>query len=361
MNGVIVLGAEIVFNAQEPKVLSTSIDWDSLKHLGAPCAIALRVAPHLKPDSNSIGVIVGAAKSLCDQAKAHGVELVEFQLDFDCPQKQLPSYRAWLPQVRELVHPVRFAITTLPAWLDEPEFDRLIREADSYVLQVHSVPTSSASTNAVLCDTHLARQWIAKAATHGRPFAVALPTYRCSAGYAPSGKLLSVAMDSIQPVWPPDTHILELETDADAMSELVDELIKNRPQNLNELLWYRLPIATDTRNWRWPTLAAVMSGRKPSHKLEVLQEGEDPVDFSIANHGEAEEPLDTTVIVSWDSESATVADALAGWTVDPQKRRAVFRRSEAFRLRLAPGGKSKIGWLRFTRPTNVRVVIGKAA
>ncbi len=358
---MIVLGAEMSWNGSESNVVSASINWQSLKERGVPCAVALRVASHPKPDGTSIPVIRRTAKSLCDQAKAHGIQLTEFQLDFDCPQKELSSYRAWLSRIREVVRPVPFVITTLPAWLDEPEFDGLIREVDSYVLQVHSVPTSSAATSAMLCDTRLARQWIAKAATHGKPFAVALPSYRCSAGYAPSGRLLSVAMDSVQPVWPPNTRILELETDADAMAELVGELKKNRPWNLRELLWYRLPVATDTRNWRWPTLAAVMSGRKPSHKLEVLQEGENPIDLSIANNGEAEEHLDGTVIASWDDESVAVADALAGWTVDPEKQRAMFRPVEGFRIRLAPGGRCKIGWLRFTRPTNLRIAMNKPA
>ena len=95
------------------------------------------------------------------------------------------------------------------------------------------------------------------------PFSVALPTYRCTAGYAPNGKLLSVAMDSVQPSWPPGTRILEFGADADKIAALVHEWQESRPLQLRELIWYRVPIATDTRNWRWPTLAAVMAGRFP--------------------------------------------------------------------------------------------------
>jgi len=185
MDGVIVLGAEIIWNGSKSNVVSSSINWQSLKERRMP-SVALRVASHPKPDGTSIPVILSAAKSLCDQVSAHGLRLTEFQLDYDCPQKDLSSYRAWLPQVREVVRPIPFTITSLPAWLDEPEFDGLIQEVDGYVLQVHSVPTSSVAANATLCDTQLARQWIAKAATHRKTFAVALPSYRCSAGYATS-------------------------------------------------------------------------------------------------------------------------------------------------------------------------------
>jgi len=354
MDGVIVLGAEIIWNGSKSNVVSSSINWQSLKGRRMP-SVALRVASHPKPDGTSIPVILSAAKSLCDQASAHGLRLTEFQLDYDCPQKDLSSYRAWLPQVREVVRPIPFTITSLPAWLDEPEFDGLIQEVDGYVLQVHSVPTSSVAANATLCDTQLARQWIAKAATHRKTFAVALPSYRCSAGYAPSGRLLSVAMDSVQPVWPPDTRVLELETDADAVAELVAELRKNRPGNLRELLWYRLPVPTDARNWRWPTLAAVMAGRKPKHQLSVQQEGANPIDLSIVNAGEADEQMRLNITAKWSETGLEASDALFGWSVRSENGLAVFNSVAQNGFRLPPGAARKIGWLRFDQPPNLQI------
>ena len=348
MDGVIVLGAEIIWNGSKSNVVSSSINWQSLKERRMP-SVALRVASHPKPDGTSIPVILSAAKSLCDQASAHGLRLTEFQLDYDCPQKDLSSYRAWLPQVREVVRPIPFTITSLPAWLDEPEFDGLIQEVDGYVLQVHSVPTSSVAANATLCDTQLARQWIAKAATHRKTFAVALPSYRCSAGYAPSGRLLSVAMDSVQPVWPPDTRVLELETDADAVAELVAELRKNRPGNLRELLWYRLPVPTDARNWRWPTLAAVMAGRKPKHQLSVQQEGANPIDLSIVNAGEADEQMRLNITAKWSETGLEASDALFGWSVRSENGLAVFNSVAQNGFRLPPGAA------RFDQPPNLQI------
>ncbi len=50
-----------------------------------------------------------------------------------------------------------------------------------------------------------------------------------------------------------------------------------------------MPVATDALNWRWPTLSAVMAGRSPAHKLEAVREGENPVDLSLSNNGEADE------------------------------------------------------------------------
>jgi len=362
IDGVIFLGAEISWTAGKPEVVKTNINWRTLESNGASYGIAMRIAPYpgpFSPDDTTAQFIVGVAKSLTDLATSHGVALREFQIDFDCPQKNLRAYRGWLHSVREAIHPLRFVITTLPAWLDDPEFVPLVREANGYVLQVHSVPNSTVNGRANLCDAQSARTWVRKAARIGLPFSVALPTYRCSAGYDASGKLLSVAMDSVQPAWPPSTRVLEFATNVDEMAMLVKEWQRARPPQLREIIWYRLPVATDLRNWRWVTLSAVMSGRKPLHHLEVLQEGENPIDLSIVNTGEADEQLDSVVTATWNSAAMVAADALAGWTVDVTNGRATFRRAGEHQMRLSPGGKRQIGWLRCERPVSLQLELAK--
>jgi hypothetical protein len=355
MDGIVILGAEINFAGKEPDIARATIDWDAVKRGGQHCAVALRVAPFAGPfrsDDATARVIVDLAKQLLGDARSHDVDLEEFQFDFDCAQKNLGSYRTWLLALKPIVHPSRFVITVLPAWLNDPEFRKLVGEVDGYVLQVHSVPIS-AGTNAKLSDARLAREWVKKAARFGIPFGVALPTYRCAAGYGPDGKLLSVAMDSVQPVWPPGTRVLEFGADANEIAELVHEWQDARPRELRELIWYRVPIATDTRNWRWPTLSAVMAGRLPEHKLNILREGENPIDLSIFNAGEADEQLNAKVTATWNDAGLTASDALAGWNMKSENSRAIFKVTPSHGLRLPPGGTRKIGWLRFDRPTTL--------
>jgi len=361
MDGIVVLGAEIVWVEKKPEAIKSTIDWPTLKGASKPVSVALRIAPYAGPfaaNEAPARFLATTAKSLMDEAQANGVKLRAFQIDFDCAQKNLAGYRRWIQVLRRLVQPVSLIVTTLPAWLEEPEFARLIREVDGYVLQVHSVPAATGSGGAVLCDAQLARQWVAKADRLQVPFAVALPTYRCLAGYDESGKLLSVAMDSIQPVWPRGTRVLEFATDADEVAALVSDWQKSRPALLRELFWYRVPVATDERNWRWPTLAAVMAGRVPTHKLEVTAQGENPIDLSIANTGEADEQRDPTVMVSWVIGSTIIAsDALPGWTVAVEKERAIFKPEGGLRLRLSPGATRSIGWLRYDRAPNFRAQV----
>jgi hypothetical protein len=356
MDGVVVLGAEINFAGKKPEIARASIDWEAVKRQTGHCSVALRVAPFGGPfraDDAAARTIVDVTKELLSQARAQDVKIEEFQFDFDCAQKNLGNYRVWLRMLRATVQPVRFVMTVLPAWMDHSEFLPLVRETDGYVLQVHSVPISSGSEGK-LCDTRLAREWLAKAARLGLPFSVALPTYRCLAGYGPNGKLLSVAMDSVQPSWPPGTRILEFGTDADEIASLVDSWQKARPPQLRELIWYRVPIATDTRNWRWITLSGVMAGRRLAHKLDVLQEGANPIDLSIFNAGETDEQLTSALMATWSGAGLTASDALAGWNVRSENGRAVFSAIAEHSIRLPPGATRKIGWLRFDQATNLR-------
>ena len=350
MDGIVIIGAEIVWNGSKPETIRSNIDWPTLETAAKPIALALRVAPYPGPFSKDdiISKHIGdAAKSLITDASAHALNISELQLDFDCAQKKLSGYSLWLEAVRTVVHPTRFVITTLPAWLDEPAFVPLVRLADAYVLQVHSVPVSTQNGKSFLLDTDLARQWTKTAAGLGIPFSVALPTYRCLAGYDNTGKLLGVAMDSVDVAWPPGTRTLEFSTDSDAAAKLVNDWLSARPAELKELIWYRIPVATDQRNWRWPTLGAVMAGRKPIHKLQAIQRGDNPVDFSIKNLGEADRQTSAKLTVTWADASVVAFDALPGWTVALEKTRAIFTRVHGNLMELPPGNERSVGWLRF--------------
>ena len=360
MDRLVILGAEIRWEGGVANTIRANIQWDALKNSAKPCSIALRIAPFEGPfteDDVHARAIVAVAKSLLDEARAHHVELAEFQIDFDCGQKKLAGYRTWLHALRPVVSPLRLTITTLPSWLDEAEFPELLGDVDGYVLQVHSVPTAQESGHADLCDTVLARKWVEKASKLGKPFSVALPTYWCVAGYDPAGKLLGVAMDSVQPSWPQGTQVLEFGTDADALAALVNEWLQARPAGLQELLWYRVPVATDMRNWRWPTLSAVMAGRKPARKIEAVSEGGNPTDISIVNTGEADGQLDCSVVVTWSSGALVASDALPGWRLSVENDRAVFTMEPGSGLRLSPGGKRPIGWLRHDQITTIRLQV----
>ena len=358
---VIILGAEVDWAGTKPRIVRPVIDWKTINSLGKPCAVALRVAPFSKARGEGDGrvqVIRAVTKSILDEAQQNGTRITEFQLDFDCPQRELANYARWIRSVRAVAGPARFVITTLPAWLGEPDFRTLVRQVDGYVLQVHSVPTKNGEST-TLCDPRLAKNWVERAARLHVPFSVALPTYRCSAGYDHNGKLISVAMDSVQPVWPPNTRVLELSANADEIAALINEWESSRPAELREVIWYRIPVSTDMRNWQWKTLATVMSGRKPLHQLKIIQEGENPCDLAITNIGQADEPVDVIITATWNGNTLVAADALPGWNVDVASNRAVFTKTPGHQPILPPGTQRKIGWLRFAQLTNLHLTLAK--
>jgi hypothetical protein len=355
MDGVVVLGAEVTWTGGGARTARANIDWNVLR--GQPVALAVRVAPFPGPFAEYAGPYPAAAsevRRLLAEAAAHGVKPGEMQIDFDCGSRELSGYALWVRALRRIVAPLPLVITALPAWLDQADFPALAREADEYVLQVHSVPTLAESGHAVLCDPALARKWVSMASRLGIPFSVSLPAYWCVAGYDSGGKLLGVAMDSVQPAWPPGTSALEFGANADDIAGLVAEWRQSRPAAMRGLLWYRVPVPTDLRNWRWPTLAAVMAGRNPQHRLDVICDGANPLDISIVNRGEAEEYAGCAVTLTWSGANVTASDALPGWSLTVENGRALFSTIPGEQLRLSPGDSRSIGWLRYDQVTSPR-------
>lgn len=353
--GVVVLGGEIVWENGSPRLVRAELPWELLRASKNPVGLGLRVAPWANPqgDDAAARFVTGTARRLVQEAAANRVPLGELQLDFDCAQSKLAGYRAWVRAVRAAIAPVPLVITALPAWLDEPAFPKLVAEVPAYVLQVHSVPLRGGAKAAAplsLCDPDSARRWVAQAGKIGRPFFAALPTYRCLGGYAPDGHLLGVAMDSVQPAWPGGTRVLEFSSDADALAQLVQTWQTARPAALQGLIWYRVPCERDRRNWGWPTLAAVMQGRPPTHALELTTSGENPIDVSVRNRGEAEETLSARAVITWKTGALIASDALAGWQVAAAETSAQFVPDPVRPIRLLPGEQRAIGWLRYENP-----------
>lgn len=358
LRGLVLFGAEIAWDQGKPRVFRGSINWEAVRRLHKPVGLALRVAPFSGPfaaDDAAGKAICDTARSLLDTMKAERVACAEFHLDFDCAQKKLAGYATWVRAVKEVVTPTRILITTLPAWLAEPEFAKLIQIPDSYVLQVHSVPPSRPAARASVCEPDRARAWVAKAATLGRPFIVALSTYSVTVGYDVAGKMRGMAMDAVQPAWPAGTRLMQLDSNAEAMSALVNEWRERRPSAMQGVIWYRLPVATDQRNWRPATFVAVVEGRPLRHHLTARVTEATPTDLSLVNDGNVDEDFAGRVIIRWEGEVPQASDALPGWSLRLEDHQAEFTREQP--LRLPPGTSRSIGWLRFHQRASLHVEV----
>lgn len=369
--GHVLLGCEVTWRKDTAQPLRASIDWPSVRN--STCSLALRVAPHAVPlPSEAAPVIIAEARKLLADAQSHQVTVPELQLDFDCAEKKLSGYLPLVQALRAAIQPVPLVITTLPVWLDEPEFPVLIAAADRYVLQVHSVRPARPSDRVAICDPERARQCVAQAAKLGRDFEVALPTYSALVGLSPDGSVIGYAFEGSHPAWPAGTRSLPYRCEPNDMADLVREWTDHRPAHLRGVLWFRLPVPTDTRNWTWPQLQAAMEGRHLKQLLSANTKGDNPVDILLNNEGEDHHVM-AAVIATWETGNLIASEALPGWRVAIESGKATFAPGEIhpspvsadgtkMRRRvlvpsLPPGVSRSIGWLRFDQPAAVHVEV----
>jgi hypothetical protein len=329
LDGFVVLAAEVT-TAQTIRV---TLDNVALRATGKPYGLALRVGPAaLVTPEFATAILAGSGAA-------------ELQIDFDCAESKLDSYRHWLTAIRAKVVPTPVTITVLPAWLRQPAFSNLVAATDGFVLQVHSFDST-------LCDTGRAVQAVAQAARYGVPFRIALPTYGYVVAHDRAGKFIGLAAEGPARDWPIDAVITEVRADAPALAALVQDWDAHRPANCRGILWYRLPIASDKLNWRWSTLAAIVAGQIPQPALTAVFRHPQPglVELDLLNTGTADVFTSTTVTVLWRDATLLACDALAGFAITgPATNVARFVGNP----RLSPGERRVAGWLRFRETEEV--------
>jgi len=255
----------------------------------------------------------------------------------------------------------------LPSWLKHAEFSALARDCGRFVLQVHSVaPPRRIEDMGALAEPARAAEWVSQAGRIGVPFRVALPTYAYLVAFDAEGKVRGLSAEGPSSRWPADAHVMRWEADPADLAALVARWTQARPATLTGVIWYRLPIASDALNWRWPTLVAVLAGRAPTSRLRLSASDAEPSEIVAINEGERDEPLPVLVEATWSGARLIAADALAGYTLEDAppatETRAVFHLTgEAAHSRLPPGARRPIGWIRCEHPASISVSASAAS
>jgi len=341
------LAAEMAWQGGETQVVRVAVDYALLAEKKQPVAVAVRVGPFRGPFTKETAP-VGLAQSALAAARAGGVEPSELQIDFDCATSKLDGYRIWVEAIRAAVKPTRVTITALPSWLGSSDFVGLAGACDGYVLQVHSLEKPGHVDDAMtLCDTGKARTWIRQADHIGRPFRVALPTYGYHVAFGNDGGFLALAAEGPAPLWPATVTVKPLRSDPVDIAALVSDLLGRPPMHMTGLIWYRLPVAGDTLNWAYPTLARVMRGETPEAAVECLVVESSPhlFDVEIINLGDADADVPQRIGLTWDRGQMVAADGFSGfvWRSTPRNGGAFSTEATAV---LRPGERRRLGWLR---------------
>jgi hypothetical protein len=262
------LASEISWHGDAPRIARPRLDHAALAALGKPVALALRInplPPKTKPADHASQIAAEAAAILSD-ARAAGIVPVKLQIDYDCPEHELARYRELLPSLRAAAGQTTLTFTALPAWLKhEVDFTALAREADGFVLQVHSLEKPASIDSAfTLCDPGLALDWARRAnalAVRARPsgarFRVALPTYGYTLGFDTGDRFIGLAAE-IPRDWPAGTRLRTVRANPHELQCLARKLAAENLARLDGIIWFRLPVAGDRLAWNAETLAAVI-------------------------------------------------------------------------------------------------------
>jgi len=361
----VVLAAEVTWKKPGPQVVRVAVDWGTLGKLHQPVGLALRVGPYhgaLAADTASVRWLADLAGSLVAEARAQGVEPAEVEIDYDCATAKLDDYRRWLAVVQHALAPLPVTITALPAWLESPDFAGLAAGATNYVLQVHSLEKPvSVDRPFTLCDPAAARRAVARAGELGVPFRVALPTYSYLVAFGADGKFAGLSAEAGKVDWPAGTTVRTMAADPVAMSGLVQNWTTNRPAALRGVVWYRLPVAVDNLNWRWPTLCAIVETRPlREHVFARARRVEAGlVEISLVNDGDLDISSRLAVSVRWSAARLLAGDGLRDFELAEPDASAAKINSPAKSFRLPAGESETVGWLRFDHECEVQLEVGK--
>lgn len=355
---LVLLSGEVSWNHARPIWTPAAIRWDIARQLKTPLGLALRIDPFPGPFSTqdeTASTLAALAASIIHAAQANGINPRELQIDFDCAASKLAGYAAWVRAFQPAIAPIPIVITALPSWLDQPAFHDLASACGAYVLQVHSLHRPrSYDAPFTLCDTDEARAAVQRASSLGIPFRVALPTYAYVLAFAPDGQFAGLSAEGPAKTWPANARLREVWADPIALAPLVQQWSAQPPSAMRGVIWYRLPNDSDTLNWRWPTLDAMVHLRSPreSFHAEARRVEAGLYDISLVNHGELDVSSRLAVEVHWQGARLAAGDALRGFELaDSSPFSAKFTSANPPRLRA--GSQCPIGWIRLTKDAEV--------
>ncbi len=326
----------------EGRLQVMAVDAAMLARAAKPVVMVVRIDGQLGGLDET--ALVQQIAALHARWRAHGPAPAAIEIDHDCGLARLPGYAAFLGNLRAaLPDGTALSITALPAWLESPQMEAVLAQADEAVLQVHAVKQPRLG----LFDPAQARQWataFGKRTPH--PFRLALPTYGSRVSFDALGNLAAVESEAPALVQHEEQH--ELSVAPSAVAALLKQLKKDPPPHLQGWVWFRLPTTEDRRAWHLPTWRAVVQGRPlaPAPTLQWRAAAEAHLyDVVLDNPAELDAELPPVVYAP---PQCALADARSGYRLHRQPDRWQFLRPRAGLL--PPRSQLVIGWLRCDSP-----------
>jgi len=365
VSGFVVLGGEISWDSGRMKYVSADPDYSLLAEQQKPAGIALRLGPYpdkFKPGGKTATRIADIVRTLVDQASAGGLKVSEFQIDYDCPESKLDSYRYLIEALRKNIADVPLTITALPSWLKHRSFKRLAMLTDGYVLQVHSLERpKSIDEPMILCDRSSSLLWVRRAGRIGVDFRIALPTYGYLAVFDADGKFKGLIAEGQNRDWDSDTQLVKVSADPAKMSGLVSVWQANRPASMKGIIWYRLPVEGDRLNWPPVTLSTIIAGKVlvNSLRVEVDYPSQGLAEIMLVNDGNTDQRSDLPIKVHCPRDKIIACDGMRGYSIDKRTAKGFVLAHDGSRAfsTIRPGQRLKIGWIRLENDMEIKAYV----
>jgi hypothetical protein len=273
------------------------------------------------------------------------------EIDYDCPTSKLATYARFLAALRaRLAQSLKLSITALPTWMTSGELERLTRDLDEIVLQVHAVDDPRRG----LFDAGRAEGWVrAFGRRIRRPFRVALPAYDVRVTWRPDGRLASV--EGEMPLRAGATTGELLGAAPEAVLRFLNAMRLGAPEGLVGVAWFRLPTDADSRAWSLQTWRAVIAGELPAVRLRaglVPAERSDLWTVTLSNDGPVDAMLPRQVRLD---PACEMADGANGFRLAAADRPLILEATGNDRLRA--NRKRVIGWARCADPGSTLDVV----
>lgn len=352
---VVVLAAEMTLDGAQSDIHQAEIDWNSL-HPARTLGLAIRITAFrgsFDPHGPAYASLADTARRLLAMARRNNLQPAEIHLDFDCAESQLTGYARWIRALRSDLKPTRVVLTVLPAWMNRSQFAPLAAAADGWVLQVHALQRPvGPQAEFTLCDPQEAAQAVERAARFGIDFDVALPTYGYLLLFDVDGRLKDVVAEDALPGAKPDDVLREIWTDPAAMAQLVRRWQQDRPTRLKGLIWYRMPVGSDHRNWTWLTLSNVMAGHIPTPRLEPRCDPDADLSTTVrlTNTGSADARGGWRITARWSQATLIATESLPGFGLAERDPDHVTWTNLDPRIAIRSGDTLAVGWLRLAPP-----------
>ena len=221
--------------------------------------------------------------------------------------------------------------------MGSPGFEDVLSAVDAWVLQVHWLDPASGA----LFDSLAARQAVETAARYGKPFRVALPTYGYRVCRDGSGKVVDVMAEEPLRAEHPGHEPTEVMADPREIASLIHRWTLTRPAKMQGVVWFRLPVEGDVRNWSTQTLRAVMQGRRCEADVVARAARDSSGAWTISLHNQGNAPGCWPAEISI-SEPILAGDGVNGYTLNKATLKKDFRERP-----FLPAGRSvTVGWVR---------------